>query len=862
MRGELPGAVLLERDGALDMLDGAFEAVVAGRGGIALVSGEAGIGKSSLVRAFVAAERRAARVLAGACDDLAVPRPLGPFLDIAADELRTSGADAARIVLDELGRDGATICIVEDAHWADEATIDVLTFVARRIEAVPALLVVTFRDDEVGPDHPLRRALAAAPAGRTLRIELERLSVEAVGRLAGAEIDAASLRAITGGNPFFVTEALASGQERTPASVRDAVLARTARLSEGARAVAELVSVIPFRAPPSLLEECAESVRSGLSECERRGLLELDRDRVGFRHELARWAVEETLAGPRRRDLNRAVLHALERRDATPARLAHHAWAAGDADAIVRHGLDAAHAAVAARSHREAEALLTRVLEYEHLLAPPERAAAFELLSEEAYYGNRARRAVAARERALALRRELGEPLAAGASLRWLSRIHWQAGDRAAAEAAAAEAVEQLERFPESRELAMALSNRAQLAMLAQRNDDALRWGRPAIEQARRLGDTETLIHAQTNVGMALTRSDREAGLDLLEQAAQTAIDAGLDEHAGRAMVNASWVHKEARSYGPAREALERGLAFVREREITIYVAYLVATSALIDLATGDWDAAGAAADELLAQRTPATAVTRIPALEVAGLLALRRGKPEARAHLDEAWELAQASGELQRLRPIACARAEAAWLEGDADAVDAATRDVLALALEVGHEWDVGDLVLWRSRAGLPVEAPEPCPPAIACELAGDVRAAARHWAALGEPYSEAVALLGAGEPESLLDGIALLDRLGATAVAALGRARLRRAGVAGIPRGPRPATRGNPAGLTARQLEVLALVAQGLSNPEIAQRLYLSPKTVEHHVAAMLDKLGVRSRRDVASAARRLGVLGEPAS
>jgi DNA-binding CsgD family transcriptional regulator len=323
-------------------------------------------------------------------------------------------------------------------------------------------------------------------------------------------------------------------------------------------------------------------------------------------------------------------------------------------------------------------------------------------------------------------------------------------------------------------------------------------------------------------------------------------------------MLNAAWLLKDARRAERARHVLERALAFVRERELNIYVEYLLATRALIDLATGDWDTAVATAAGLVAQPRLANAVARIPALEVTGLVALRRGQPGARGRLDEAWELARATGEIQRLRPIACARAEAAWLEGDAAAVDAATRDTLVLAREVGQEWDVGELVLWRFRGGLPATAPESCPLPIACELAGDARGAAQHWAALGEPYAEAVALLGASEPEPLLDGIALLDRLGATAVAALGRARLRRAGVTSIPRGPRPATRANPAGLTARQLEVLELVAQGLSNPEIAQRLFLSPKTVEHHVAAIRDKLGVRSRRDVASAARRLGVPG----
>ena len=243
---------------------------------------------------------------------------------------------------------------------------------------------------------------------------------------------------------------------------------------------------------------------------------------------------------------------------------------------------------------------------------------------------------------------------------------------------------------------------------------------------ARTLGDREILVHAQTNVGVALSRSDLERGLELLEQAAGLAIEAELDEHAGRAILNAAWLLKEARMHARAREVLEPGLALMRERDIVIYVEYLVATRALIDLATGDWDAADAAAAGLVAQPRLANAVARIPALEVVGLVRLRRGHAEARAHLDEAWELARAADELQRLRPIACARAEAAWLQGDAPAVDAATRDTFALALEVGDEWDVGALALWRFRAGLPAAEPEACPPPIACELSGDARAAA----------------------------------------------------------------------------------------------------------------------------------------
>jgi DNA-binding CsgD family transcriptional regulator len=857
---------LLERDAVLAQLSEALGRAATGRGLVVAISGEAGIGKTSVVRRFVAERDGDARVLWGACDDLAVPRPLGPFRDIAegcpgslADGLASGDrVEVFRAMLDELGRESPTICVVEDAHWADEATLDVLAFVGRRIEEVGALLVVTFRDDELPPDHPLRRALAAVPPEAHLRLPLDPLSEAAVRSLAGAGGDAAAIHAATGGNPFFVSEALDAGLAPTPASVRDAVLARAARLSPEARSALELVSVVPARAELWLIEECLGDSTRLLGECERRGLLIVDAGVAGFRHELARRAVEEALPGARRIGLNRQVLAALSRHGAEPARLAHHAEEAGDAAAIVEHCLAAARQAVAVRSHREAQAFFAQALRDAGRLEVPERARAFEELSLEAYYAGDATAAIEAREHALALRRDLGSPLEVGDGLRWMSRLRWWVGDREGAERAGAEALEVLGDLPPGRELAMALSNSAQLAMLAQRSDDALREGRAAMALAADLDDTEILVHAQTNVGTELMRSDAEAGRRLLADSAAMAAEAGLDDHACRAFTNMSWNDLDFCRLDLAERTAREGLAFAHEREQRGFALYLIASQALIDLARGRWQAAAEGATSLV-EEPEFTEIGRVPALHVLGIVRVRRGEPGGSDLLAEAWDLARGSRELQRIRPVACARAEIAWLASDPEGVDEATRDAFALALRVGHEWDVGKLAIWRHRAGVLSGTPGACARPFALEIEGDPRAAAEAWRELGVPYLQALALVGAGDGPALLEALDLLDGLGASAASRLVRAELRRLGVRNVPRGPRPATRANPAGLSARQLEIAGLLALGLSNREISERLVISPRTVEHHVAAVLVKLGVGSRAQVADLGAELGVESE---
>ena len=302
------------------------------------------------------------------------------------------------------------------------------------------------------------------------------------------------------------------------------MLSRVARLSDEGRAVAELVSVVPGQAEPWLVESLAASPVEGLVACEAGGLLAVEAGNVRFRHELARRAVEDALAGARRRELNRAVLAVLTARGVDAARLAHHAREAGDLDGLVRHGLTAGRRAAAAGAHREACELLAPLLEHSARVPATERVDALELLSQEGYLHARPDLAIPARQAALVIRRAHGDPLATSASVRWLSRLCWWSGDRAGAEAAGDEAITVLDGVPPGRELAMALSNRSQLAMLAQQDEQATVWAERAIELAERLGDVETLVHATTNLGSVLVRDEPERGRALLEDAAERAI--------------------------------------------------------------------------------------------------------------------------------------------------------------------------------------------------------------------------------------------------------------------------------------------------------------------------------------------------
>ena len=325
------------RTDELDELRFAFSAATAGEGRFVLVQGESGVGKTTLARSFIASTEERSTILYGACDDWLTPWPLQPFTSMVSGETELRSALESRDpiafsaeLLAWLETGGALV--VDDAQWADQATLEVLRYVGRRIAATSGLVVVIVRDEDVSREHPLRRVVGSIPPAATVRIRLQPLDIAAVRELA-QQSDVDDLYSTTNGNPLLVTELLRSDGD-VPASIEDRVLARVQHLSGTARSVVEFVSVVPGSCDLALLEECVNVDVDALDECERSGLLAVTPNDVSFRHELVRMAVERSLGSGRRISLNAAALAALQSSEVEPARVLHHAVLAGDTDAV------------------------------------------------------------------------------------------------------------------------------------------------------------------------------------------------------------------------------------------------------------------------------------------------------------------------------------------------------------------------------------------------------------------------------------------------------------------------------------------------------------------------------------------------
>ena len=846
---------LFERGPHLAALSEYLEDTRDGTGALALVGGEAGAGKSALVSAFLADV--AVPVVAGVCDGTTTPRPLGPVIDIAAQlevDVALARDELFAAILTALGRQ-STVVLVEDLHWADDATGDFLLYLGRRLDRVPAMLIGTYRDDEVRSNAPLTRLIGElARLGVARRLPVGSLTESGVASMvAGSGLDAAEVFRQTSGNPFFVTECVAAGSS-SPGTVRDVVLARTARLSLRGRRTLEVASQLGLRFDADVLIDASGADAVGVDDCVEQGMLMASGTELGFRHELSRSVIAAEILPIRRATVNRAILRALERRRGVEvARLADHAAAANEGDCAFQYGEEAGRAAADLGAHREAVHHYRTALRFASPRPTADRAGLLDALAVECMVTDQMDEALTAAEEALRLWNEAGDPIKVGAAHVALEYISWYLGHGEAAGQHAAQAVAMLQSHGPTVELGRALAGAGTFEVDRGDPHQAIVTLRRAIEVAHLVGDPDAESNALNSIGWAEGYyGDVDTGVTYLEQALDVALVHGLGHVCGRAYANLASVLVDDDRFDRADTVIAEGLRYAEDHNLTLRYVCVTAVLADSELKRGRWDDAIANA-WCVRQRAGTVAVGHLPALTTIGTIKMRRGEPDAQATLLEAMQLAEQAGELTLIAPVALALTEDCWLHHDR----AGARDVIRRVLDrsdqplsIQHR---AHLISWAVRLGEQHDAPAGTPRHLARQIDGRWQEAADGWYALNRPYEEALALIEVGTPASLTRAFDILDRLGAGPASALAAERLRSLG-ARVPRGIRPSTRANPGGLTYREIEVLQLVADGLTNAEIAAKLFVSDKTVEHHVSRVLVKLGVASRREAARTARQL--------
>jgi DNA-binding CsgD family transcriptional regulator/tetratricopeptide (TPR) repeat protein len=850
---------LVERDEQLRLLDRLLDVARGGSGSLVVLRGEAGIGKTSLLQAFLVDAADRAAMAVGYCDPVATPRPFSPFHDMTS----VLGTELTSLFSDRTTRDAlqdwllrqlqarTTVVAIEDIQWADDATLDLVRLLARRVPETRSLVILTCRDDAAG-EGVTRLLGQLATSAAAHQVALPPLSTDAVAKMAiGTRLDPSELHRLTAGNPFFASEVVAAGGGSVPATVRDLIRSRVVELGVGTRRALEAAAILGSRVESWLLAAVSGEDLPGIDEAVAASLVDIDGHEIVFHHELTRLAVLDDLPAVRAIGLHRAALVAMRRGGVSDAaRLAHHAEGAADGPAVLEHAVPAASQALHTGAYREGIAQLERALRF--ATDSGVRVELLELLGDAFMGVSNGRDADRAWSEALALRRGRNDdPRTIGDLMRRLSRAAWWEADADRSWRLARDAIEVLEPLGESAELAMAYSALSQRLMVAQVAEEAIAWGERALVLADRLELEDVRAHAMNNIGSAEIMMGRPEGLAKLEGSLAIARRTGNSDHICRALMNLATTAANSHQLRRADAYFTELAEFSEVSEVVS--CNLDASRSEVLLHLGEWEAAEAAVERAMRLRDRISPVDASVALSVLARLNARRGEPGATALADEAEEVVGDGLVLPMEWGVLRSRAEIAFVADDWSDLVGPLRSLYARALASHDPWIMGDAARWLRLAGDPVAAAPHMARPYRHELLGDWREAAREWERLDNPYEAAFVRLAGDDPAEVRAAHGALLRLGAFAVAARAARRLQELG-APVPRGPRRTTGSHPALLTVREAEIADFMAEGLSNREIASRLVLSEKTVGHHASAVLAKLGVHRRAEVARALERM--------
>lgn len=868
--------MLIERDDALKSFNLMRERLDQGLGGIILVGGEAGIGKTALMSACFQQYQQGYRWVWGGCDALFTPRALGPIYDIAS----LLGCDIDLLLSQENGRarlfsallhalqnsEQPIILVFEDFHWADHASLDLLKFLGRRINFTKTLLVVTFRDDEMGDNHPLRLVLGDLPHNLCERIKLEPISLQSVTSMALSQgYRGDDVYQITSGNPFFVTELLAAKYDdnsKVPASIKDAISSRLNRLNIVQREFLELLSTMPGASHETLLQSLfGEQIHHHITAATRGGILvHGPKGEVKFRHELARLATLERLSASSKRQCHEQILIKLQALSSRPPvdLFVHHAAGALDGDTVLHFAPIAADVAAKAGAHREAASHLATALRFIDQADTELAANLYERWATEAALTTRIDdEVIEARRHAITLWRALDRQDKIGENLRLLSRLYWYRGAALEADRASEQAITVLESIPPSAQRAMAYSLRSQLCMLNDHMEQAVVWGNRALALEKQFTEIKVRIHALNNVGTALVFRGKVDGITMLQDSLRLAKEHDEHEAAARAYVNLSEYALEFRQFDLAEKTINEGIIYDTEHDIDAWTHYMLGRLAQLRLEQGRLHDACTIAQGIV-DNTKLTLLMRLPALQVLARAHMRLNTEDAAKFMQAALQDALATDELQNIVPARLTLIEAAWLSADYPTGQMHLDTLLELDDKDRHPWNIGERSIWQQRYAkarddkakeLAQNVTLPLPYSL--EMSGDYLGAAKQWQEHGLPHAAALSLLAANKQSYILECSTILTSIGAQAglKCLTLQAKQQNWDISQLSIRGRYNTKASqhPLGLTQKEQQVLTLLAKGVNNKDISLTLSRSTRTVEHHVASILSKLNAPNRMAV---------------
>lgn len=864
---------LVERETNLEMILEKYCAASKGAGNTLFLAGEGGIGKTSLVNLFLEQVGKSSSVFVGNCDSLFTPRPLGPLFDIAAQigghfvSILKNEKDKSLIftlLLQELliKSSKVTVLVIEDIHWADEATVDLVKFMARRVQRFKCLLIVTYRDDEVNIEHPMNSIFGEVNPEVYSKIVLHRLSLETVDKLAKerGHLSGEKIYELTGGNPFYVSEILASYSLGIPEKIKDSILSIFRSADPKSRAAWELLSILPAGMEQNLIKEVNSDFPNDVTRCVDRGVIINVQDRYTFKHELFRLAIEESLEPLKRKNLHRAVLKVLlanQNHSGVSSQLVHHAKLAEETSLVREFAPQAAEQAALVGSHLAASKLYQTAIEHTQ-----EDHASLVLLHKhhayEAYMAGQIDAAISSQQFVVEFYRKQNLALECGDALRFLSWQWWLKGEKKKAMQFALEAIERLGSYHESKQMALALSNLSVLYLDEGDMVSGLVIGNKAVTLSELIGDQEALSHSLGNLGSILLKLPGKEieGEQAIRKSISIAIENRFHDNVVRGYANLLSSFVVIKKYEKAELVFKEGFAFCENCDLRFKQHFLQFWNARRLFGVGRWDEATREATPL---QNSFFSLAKSGVLTLLAQIKMRQGDfQSARLFLSEAKSIVVPTQEISRIVPVYVAELELQWLTGKSILIRE-LNSVFDLFRYKNHSWHYSEICYWMRKNDLIIPMEDDVVQYAGpyhFEMGGEWAKAAEAWKELKSPYEEALALMS-GQNHHVKLALSILDRLGAKATYGKVRMELKKNGVKSIPRGSRNTTKRNPFQLTTRQIDVLSLLAEGLQNNEIADRLFVTSKTIEHHVSAVLSKLDVKSRSRAVVEGKRLGLI-----